>query len=272
MNQPWVYMLNFKTVFFFFSTLLFYIHQEALWFLFNSWHMGGVICISEVIDISPGSLDSSLCFIQPSILHEVLCSRLNEQGDYIQLWCTPFPVWNQSIVLCPVLTAASWPAYRFLRRKGSWYGIPMSLRIFQFVVILTVKCFSVVIKAVDVFLELLCFFYDPTNVGNLISDSSAFSKSNLSIWSFSVHVLLKLSLQNFQDYFASMWDESKCVALWTVLACFSLEFEWKRIFSCPVATAEFSKFAGMLSELLQHHVLGFVTIHLKLYHLHYHWS
>ena len=75
----------------------------------------------------------------------------------------------------------------------------------QFVVIHTVKGFGVVHEAeVDVFLELSCFFYDPTDVGNLISGSSAFSKSSLNIWKFSVHVLLKLGLENFDYYFASM--------------------------------------------------------------------
>ena len=57
--------------------------------------------------------------------------KLNKQGDNIQLWCTPFPILNQSIVPCPVLTTASWPTYRFLRRQGRWFGIPVSLRIFH---------------------------------------------------------------------------------------------------------------------------------------------
>ena len=73
----------------------------------------------------------------------------------------------------------------------------------QFVVIHTVKGFSIV-KEADVFLEFSCFFYDPTYVGNLISGSSAFSKSSLNIWKFSVHVLLKPSLENIEHYFASM--------------------------------------------------------------------
>ena len=69
----------------------------------------------------------------------------------------------------------------------------------------TVKGFSVINEAeVDVFLEFSCFFYDPTNVGSLISGSSAFSKSSLNIWRFSVHTLLKPSLENFEHYFASM--------------------------------------------------------------------
>ena len=73
----------------------------------------------------------------------------------------------------------------------------------QLVVINTVKGFGVVNKA-DVFLEFSCFFNDPTDVGNLISGSSAFSKSSLNIWKFTVHVLLKPSLENFEHYFARM--------------------------------------------------------------------
>ena len=75
----------------------------------------------------------------------------------------------------------------------------------QFVAIPTVKCFSVVNETVvDVFLEFSCFFYDTTNVGNLISGSSAFSKSSFNIWKFSVHVLLKPSLKDLEHYLASM--------------------------------------------------------------------
>ena len=84
-----------------------------------------------------------------------------------------------------------------------WPGIPISLRIFQFVVIHTVKGFGVVNKA-DVFLELSCFFYDPMDVGNLISGFAAFSNSSLNIWKFTVHVLLKPGLENFELYFASL--------------------------------------------------------------------
>ena len=86
-----------------------------------------------------------------------------------------------------------------------WSGIPISLRIFQFVVIHTVKGFCIVSKAeVDVFLELSCFFDDPADVGNLSSSSSAFSKTRLNIWKSTVHVLLKPGLGNFEHYFASI--------------------------------------------------------------------
>ena len=82
---------------------------------------------------------------------------------------------------------------------------PHLLRIFQFVVIHIVKGFGIVNKAeVDVFLELSHFFDDPIDVDNLISGSSAFSKSSLNIWKFTVHILLKPGLENFKYYFASM--------------------------------------------------------------------
>ena len=75
----------------------------------------------------------------------------------------------------------------------------------QFIVIHTVTGFGIVSKAeIDVFLELSCFFDDPVDVGNLISDSSAFSKVSLIIWKFMVHVLLKPGLENFEHYFTSM--------------------------------------------------------------------
>ena len=75
----------------------------------------------------------------------------------------------------------------------------------QFMVIHTVKGFGIVNKAeTDVFLELSCFCDDPSNVGNLISGSSAFSKTSLNIWKFTVHILLKPGLENFKHYFTSM--------------------------------------------------------------------
>ena len=85
-----------------------------------------------------------------------------------------------------------------------WYSHPLK-NFPQFVVIHTVQGFGVVNKEeVDVFLEFSCFFYDPTDVGNLISGSSAFSKSRLNIWKLMVHVLLKTGLENFEYCFASV--------------------------------------------------------------------
>ena len=88
----------------------------------------------------------------------------------------------------------------------------------------TIKGFGIVNKAeVDVFLELSCFLDDPVDVGNLISGSSAFSKSSLNIWKFSVPILLKPTLKNFEPYFASVLDECNCVVVWTF---FGIAFLW----------------------------------------------
>ena len=95
---------------------------------------------------------------------------------------------------------------------------------FPVVVIHTVKFFGTVNKTeIDDFLELSCFCNDPTDVGNLISVSSAFSKSILNFWKFTVHVLLKPGLENFEHYFTSMWDECNCVVVW---AFFGIAFLW----------------------------------------------
>ena len=81
-------------------------------------------------------------------------------------------------------------------------------------VVHTVKGFGIANKAeVDIFLELSCFFNDPTDVGNLISGSSAFSKSNLNIWKFMVQLLLNSGLETFQHYFTRVWDECNCAVV-----------------------------------------------------------
>ena len=81
----------------------------------------------------------------------------------------------------------------------------------QFIVIHTVKGFGIVNKAeIDVFLELFCFFNDPSDIGISISGSSAFSKTSLNIGKFMVHILLKPGMENFKHYFTSMWDECNC--------------------------------------------------------------
>jgi len=91
-------------------------------------------------------------------------------------------------------------------------------------VIHTAKGFGIVNKAeIDVFLELSCFFNDPTEVASFISTSSAFSKSILNTWQFSIHVLLKPGLENFEHYFASMSDECNCEVVYTF---FGIAFLW----------------------------------------------
>ena len=120
-----------------------------------------------------------------------------------------------------------------------------------FIVIHTVKGFGIVNKAeVDVFLKLSCFFYDPINVGNLISGSSAFSKSNLNIWKFTVHILLKPGLENFEHYFASMWDECNCVVVWTFFGIAFL-WDWNENWPFPVLWPLLS-FPNFLAYWVQH--------------------
>ena len=103
----------------------------------------------------------------------------------------------------------------------------------QFVVIHTVKGFGIVNKAEkDDFLELACFFNDPTDAGNLIFGSFAFSKTSLNIWKFTVHVLLKPGLENFEHSFASVWVECNCVVVW---AFFGIAFlrDWNENWPFP---------------------------------------
>ena len=121
--------------------------------------------------------------------------------------------------------------------KAVWYS-HLFKNFPQFVVIYTVKGFSIVNKAEeDVFLEFSKFFLDPIDIGNLISGSSGFSKSSLSIWEFLVHILLKPSLENFEHYFASMWNGVQlCGSLNILWYCLSLELEWKLTFPSPVVT------------------------------------
>ena len=99
----------------------------------------------------------------------------------------------------------------------------------QFTVIHTVEGFGTVYKEeINVFLELSCFFYDPADVGNLISGSSAFSKTSLNIWKFMVHVLLKPGLENFEHYFTSMWDGCNCAYLTYMQSTSSEILGWKK--------------------------------------------
>ena len=114
-----------------------------------------------------------------------------------------------------------------------WYSHLLK-NFLQFVVIHTVKGFGLFNKPdVDVFLELSCFFSDSVDVGNLISGFSTCSKSSLNIWKFTVHVLLKPGLENFEHYFASMWDECNCAVVWTFFGIACL-WDWNENWPFPV--------------------------------------
>ena len=149
-----------------------------------------------------------------------MCSvyKLDKQGDNKQPCHTSFSILNQSVVPYKILTFASWPKYRFLRRQVRCSGIPISLRVFQFVMIHAVKGFSVVNGTeVDIFLEFPCFFYDPANVGNLISGSSAFSKPSLYTSGSSqfFKLVLKPSLKDFEHNLNNMENKHAFPVVWT---------------------------------------------------------
>ena len=164
--------------------------------------MGGVICIAEVIDISPCNLDSSLASSSLAFYIMYSAYKLNKQGDNIQPWHIPFPVWNQSVVPWLVLTAASWPAHRFLRKQVRWPGTPISLRIFQFIVI---KGFGIVNKAeVDAFLKLSCFL--------MIQQMFA-------IWSLVPLPFLNPAWTSGSSRFTYCWSLSWRILSITLLAC-----------------------------------------------------
>ena len=147
----------------------------------------------------------------------------------------------------------------------AWYSHLLK-NVPQFVVIHTVKGFGIVNKAaVDVFLELCCFFDDPADVGSLISGSSFLSKSSLNIWKFSVHILLKSSLENFEHYLDSMWIECNCVVVWTF---FGFAFLWNLNINWPFPVLwPLLSFPNLLA-LSQHHLLGFEISQLEFHHLH----
>ena len=121
----------------------------------------------------------------------------------------------------------------------------------QFVVIYTMKGFGIVKKAeIDVFMELSCFFCNAVDLGNLISDSSVFSKSSLNIWKFLVHVLLKPISEDFEHHFASAWDECNCAVIWTFFV-FDFLWHWNENWPFPVLWLLLS-FPNLLTCWVQH--------------------
>ena len=153
---------------------------------------------------------------------------------------------------------------------SSIHGI-FQARVLEWGAIAFSKDFCIVNKTeVDVFLELSCFFYDPTDVGNWIIGSSAFSKSSLNIWKFSVHVLLKPHLENFEHCFAGVWDKCNCVIIWTFFGIAFL-WDWNENWPFPVLWP-LLRFPNLLAYWVQHFnniiFLGFEIAQLEFHHLH----
>ena len=103
--------------------------------IFSSSSLSAIRVVSSaylrLLIILPAILIPACASSSPAFLMMYSACKLNKQGDNIQPWCTPFPIWNQSVVPCPVLTVASWPAYRFLKRQIRQSGMPISFRIFH---------------------------------------------------------------------------------------------------------------------------------------------
>ena len=170
----------------------------------------------------------------------------------IQPWRTPFPIWNQSVVPCPVSTVASWPAYRFLKRQVSqvvWYS-HLFQNFPQFIVIHTVRCFGIVNKAeIDVFLELSCFFDDPADVAiwplvplPFLKPAWTSGRSRFTYcWSLAWRILSIILLA---------WDECNCEVVW---AFFGIAFlwDWNENWSFPVLWPQLS-FPNLLAYWVQH--------------------
>ena len=152
--------------------------------------------------------------------------------------------------------------------QGVWYS-HLFKNFPQFVETHTAKGFGIVNNAeVDVFLELCGFFDDPTDVGNLISGSSAFSKSSLNIWNFMVHVLLKPGLENFEHYFASVQDEYNCEVVWAFVGIAFL-WDWNENFfqSCGHCWV-FQICWHIECNIFTESLLGFEIAQLEFHHLH----
>ena len=177
--------------------------------------------MSEVIEISPSHLGSSLCFFQPSVLIMYSAYKLNKQGAIYSLDVLLF-LFGTSLLFHVQLL----PDLNIGFSRG-WSGGLIFPSLSEFSTISwdphCQRLWHSNKAEIDVSLEFSCFLHDPEDVGNLMSGSSAFSKSSLNIWKFTVHVLLKPGLENFEHYFTRVWDECNCVVVW---AFFGIAFLW----------------------------------------------
>ena len=158
--------------------------------------------------------------------------KLNKQGDNIQPWHTPF---HFEPVHCS-MSGSNFCTLACIKVSQEAAKVVWYFHLFenfpQFAAIHTIKRFNIVNEA-DVFLEFHCFLCDPTNFGNLIFGSSASLNPSLYIWKFLVYVLSKLSLKDFEYYFASMWNEYNCMVMWIFLGIAFL-WDWNENWPFPV--------------------------------------
>ena len=200
----------------------------------------------------------------PAFLMMYSAFKLNKQGDNIQPWHTPFPIWNQSVVPCPVLTVASWPAYRFFRRQVRWSGTPISWRIFHSLLWSTQsKALAQSVK------QRYMFFWNSfaflmiqqmSTIWSLVPFLNPAWTSGSSLFTY----CLKPGLENFEHYFASVWDECDCV----VWAFFGIAFLWDWNENSPFLVLwPLLSFPNLLAYS-QHHLLGFEIVQLESHHVH----
>ena len=238
-----IWMLSFKPAF----SLSYFTLIERL---FNSSSLSAVRVVSStylrllmfvLAVLIPACASSS-----PAFRMMYSAYKLNNQGDDIQHWCTPYLIWNQSVVPCPVLTVASWPAHRFLKKQLRWSGIPISWRIFQFVLIYTVKGFSIVNEADFIFWYSLAF---------------SMIQRMLAIWYLVPLPFLNPACTSGSSqfmywwslawiYLASMWNECNFMVVWTFFAI-GLLWNWNEDWPFPVLWPLLS-FPNLLAEWVQH--------------------
>jgi len=196
-----VWMLSFKPVF---SLSSFTFSKR----LFSSSSLSAIRVVSSgqlrLLIFLPAILIPACTSSSPAFHMMYSAYNLNKQGDNIRSWCTPFPIWNQSIDPCLVLTLASWPTYRFLRRQVRWSSVPIFLRIFHSLL------WSIQSKAlVQSMQQNRCFFWNSLSFWMIQWILAIWFLVPLPflnpIWTsgkFMVHVLLKCGLENFEHYLA----------------------------------------------------------------------
>ena len=212
------------------------------------------------------------CVSSSPAFHMILCIWVKYSGWQYTTLTFSFPnfepvCWSLSGSNCYFLTCT-----QVSQETGKVVWYPHLFKNFpQFVVIHIVKGFSIVSESkVDIFLAFSYFFCNPTDVGNLISGFSAISKSSFYIWKFSVHILLKPSLEDFEHDLASMWNECSCVVVWSFFGI-ALLWNWNVNWPFPVVWPLLS-IPNLLAYWVQNFnniiLLGFEVAQLEFYHLH----